>query len=117
MEQLNLVHLRGNVGSVKTSALADGRTVSNINVATTVIYNTIGSDSATKETQWTTCVMFSNKKTPDPETITVGMAIEVKGRLRSRHYTGSDNMEHYNTEVMVSEITLLPGERLNPIVR
>lgn len=114
MEQLNLVHLRGNVGSVRTSPLAEGRSVSNIAVATNAFTRNQGG-TATLETQWTNCVMWSNKKFPSPDQITVGIPVEVKGRLRSHHFTGADGMERYNTEVVVTEIVLLPvGEKLVP---
>lgn len=97
--------------------LADGRSVSNIAVATNSLVRMPNSPNAMNETQWTTCVMFSNKRFPSPDSINVGAPVEIKGRLRSYKYTGADSQERFNTEVVVTDIILLPeGERLNPIV-
>lgn len=117
MEQINNVHLRGNVGSVRTSVLSNGRSVCNIAVATNIITRS-HDNTMVQETQWTNCVVWSSPKFPDLDSINVGAGVELKGRLRSNRYTSqTDGVERMMQEVMVSELTLLPqGERLTPIV-
>lgn len=111
MEQKNYVLLRGYVGSVRLSSYGE-RTVANFTVATNAITRNQDGNPI-EETQWTNCVVWSNKKMPDISFITSGLAIEVEGRLRYRKYEGSDGTERTAFEVLVNDIKQIPeGERL-----
>ncbi len=115
MESLNFVHLRGNVGSVRTSPIGDGRVVCHLNVATNAIV--MSRNNPTQNTEWADCVFFSSPRFPEPEQIAVGAPVEIKGRLHNNVYTAADGQNRYNTEILISELILLPaGERLLPPV-
>ncbi len=116
MEQLNFIHLRGNVGSVKTSQFGEGRSVCRFNLATNSI--TYTRDGApVDEAQWFSCVLWDGKNTKIPEDLATGSPVEVKGRVKTNKFIGSDGENHYKDEVLVSEIIVLPkGERLTPVI-
>lgn len=113
MDQLNHVELRGRIGLVRLSPVAE-RSVCRFSVATNSIFHN-AENVLVEEVTWHTCTLWSSKRFPDLSFIRAGLPVEVDGRLRSSKYTGTDGVERYSTEIIVSDLRLLPeGEQLRP---
>lgn len=106
MEQINQVIIRGRVGIVRLNTVNE-RNVCNFSVATNLVRRNSG-NAAVEEVTWHNCTVWGNKRLPDLSLIKVGSPVEVKGRLRNSKYSGADGVEHYSTEVMVTEFSILP---------
>jgi len=98
---------------VRISPVAD-KSVCRFSVATNTIFHN-SENNLVEEVTWHNCSIWSSKRFPDLSFIKAGMPIEVLGRLRSGKYTGNDGVERVSTEVMVSDLKVLPeGEQLKP---
>ena len=109
MQFLNLIKLRGVVGSVRTTQLNDS-TLTTIQIATEYGY-ALPDGTRAIDTDWHQLKVWNG-----PE-IKKGDKVEVAGRLRYVNYMNSVNKHEYKcTDIYVHEITVLPedDEMLSP---
>jgi len=102
MQQLNSVILRGIIGTVRVSQVADTKVV-NMTVATNYAYKNMASE-VILETTWHRIVGFEKSLGIDVETLSKGDKVEVQGRLRNQRYIGEDGVERTMSEVLASRI-------------
>lgn len=101
---MNLVLLRGYIGTVKVAELARNRKVARISLATNRMYkNQEGAD--VEETTWHHVTAWGNSGNQKLlETLKKGDLIYVEGYLRNQRYTNSDGEEKYFTEIVAIKI-------------
>jgi len=109
IQQLNSVTLRGIVGNVRVSNMADTRIV-NMTVATNYAYKSQVVQSVIIETTWHHVVGFEKTLKIDLDKLSKGDKVEIKGRIRNQRYTGEDGVERAMSEIMASQITRLDLE-------
>lgn len=105
MEHINRIELQGRVGIVRTNE-HNGMRVANFSLATDLLYKT-RDGAAVSETTWHNIVAWEGKDIPDVYGITVGMALNVTGRLRTSKYTNADGSERTYYEVLANKVTVL----------
>ena len=83
-----------------------GTAVATFTVATNRSWTT---DTGEKkdEAEFTRCVAWNKLAEICGQYLKKGIKIYVEGRLQTRNYTGSDNQQHYVTEVVVSDMMIL----------
>lgn len=105
MEQLNRIELRGVVGMVRNGSAGE-RKVANFSLATSRAY-TKKDGSAVIDTDWHNVVAWEGNKITDLSVIEKGAKLYVVGRMAYRKWTGSDGVDHYDSEVMASQIDVI----------
>lgn len=109
MEFLNQIHLRGIVGTLRTSQLSD-TTVTRMSVATNLITTING--MIVQETEWHEVTAFGDAfQNCEPSQFTPGSSVEVIGRLKRNRYTSSDGEERTATEIRAVSVMAIE-ERL-----
>lgn len=106
MESLNRVELIGNIGQVRVSEVGNTR-LARISLATNCAYKQ--TDSMVVETTWHNLTIFQTEKNVDLSLLEKGKALRILGRIRNQRFIGSDGMDHYLTEIIVSESSLIDG--------
>ena len=115
MEQINKIEIRGRVGNSRIVEVS-GKNVCHFSVATNSVFRTTDGQMV-EEVTWHNCTLWGSRKYPDLGIVKVGGGIEVKGRMKISRYTGSDGVDRYSYEVIVSECKPLPDDEvLTPIV-
>lgn len=99
MEFLNKVELKGVVGRVSTTKVAD-KAVTNFSLMTEQV-NVNKDGLQTTEVTWFNCTTFNEIA------ISMGDNAHVLGRLRIRRYTAEDGTERVSYEVVVDSVTIL----------
>lgn len=108
MEQLNRIQLRGRIGNVRVNPVGD-KSVCHFSVATNILYRN-QEGTAVEEATWHNCTLWSNKKYKDFDFLAVGRGVEVVGRIKNAKYTGTDGVERYSSDIVVSDATILPED-------
>ena len=103
MEFLNQVELRGRVGRVNVSQIADTKCV---RMSVYTCYTAESSAGAVvMETMWHNVLAWGGQKdTRGVEDLTEGDAVYLKGRLRSRQYVSADGVERTVTEILANVV-------------
>jgi len=109
IQQLNSVTLRGIIGNVRVSSVADTRIV-NMTVATNYAYKSQVDQSVVIETTWHHVVGFEKTLKIDLDKLSKGDKVEIQGRIRNQRYTGEDGVERTMSEIMASRILRLEFE-------
>lgn len=109
IQQLNSVTLRGIVGNVRVSNMADTRIV-NMTVATNYAYKNQVDQSVVIETTWHHVVGFEKTLKIDLDRLSKGDKVEIQGRIRNQRYTGEDGAERTVSEILASRISRLDME-------
>lgn len=99
MEFLNKVELKGVVGRVSTTKVAD-KNITNFSLMTEQV-NVSEDGTQTTEVTWFNCTTFNEIA------INVGDHAHVLGRLRIRRYIAADGLERVIYEVVVHSVTIL----------
>ena len=102
MEQINKVHLRGCIGSIKVQTVGCSK-VARFSVATNYAYKD-AQGYCVIETTWSN-VAAQNITCLD--SLKKGDAVEVIGRLKNQRYTDSNGNEHSAYEIAASKLNLL----------
>jgi len=108
MQQLNSVTLRGIIGTVRVSDVADTKVV-NMTVATNYAYKNMASE-VILETTWHRIVGFEKSLGIDVTAFSRGDKVEIRGRIRNQRYTGEDGAERTMSEVLASRIAKISTE-------
>ena len=99
MEFLNKVELKGVVGRVSTTKVAD-KTFNNFSLMTEQV-NVSEDGLQTTEVTWFNCTTFNEVE------INKGDRAHVLGRLRARRYYDEDGAARMSYEVLVDSVTIL----------
>lgn len=108
MENLNRVELRGVVGSVRCQQTAEKK-VYRFTLATSRAYKDKGGN-AVIETTWHQIVAWESEYLTDLEQIGKGTKLYVCGRIRTREYTNSEEVEKTVVEVVANRIVVVECE-------
>ena len=105
MEQLNLVTLRGIIGSVRVQDIQE-RKVANFTVATNFAFK--GRDGeAIIETTWHSCIAFEGGHVSGIDRIVKGTAVHLTGRIRCYRFIDVNNTERTGNEIVVNTLEVL----------
>ena len=105
MEQLNQVHLRGNIGSIRVQTVGCSK-VARFTVATNYAYR--GQDGyCVIETTWHNVTAWEGNTIHDLDSLKKGDAVEVFGRLKNQRYTSVDGTERSNIEILASSLKVI----------
>ena len=110
MKARNHVELMGNVGAnpeVRTTT--GGTTIANFQVATNYVYTDRQSGEKVERTEWHRLVAFGKLAEIIRDHVTKGTAVFVEGRLQTRKWEDSNNVNRYTTEIIIDGLHLLPG--------
>ena len=108
LQQLNRVQLRGVCGAVRRNQVG-GKTMAQITLATNFIYRSKAGEVVI-ETTWTNITAFESDHLQDLDKLQKGSKVEVIGRLRNQRFTRADGTDAYSTDVLASELTIIPDE-------
>jgi single-strand DNA-binding protein len=104
---INKVILIGNCGGdPEVKHLENGTAVARVSVATNESYKD-KSGEWQKITEWHNVVMWRDLAERAEAQIKKGSLVYIEGKLSTRKYTGSDNVERYATDVVASLFRLL----------
>jgi single-strand DNA-binding protein len=108
MKSLNRVQLLGRLGGdPEVRATQNGTNVANFNIATSEKYT---KDGETQEkTQWHRVVAWGKLAEIGGEYLNKGSLVMVEGKLETRQYEDKEGATRYATEVIASDIFLLPN--------
>lgn len=105
MEQLNQIHLRGYIGSVKVQNVGCSK-VARFTVATNYAYR--GQDGyCVIETTWHNVTAWEGNTIHDLDSLKKGDAVEIIGRLKQTRFTGADGTEHSIVEILASSLKVI----------
>ncbi len=108
MEQINKVELRGLVGLVKLQEIG-GKKVARFTVATSSAY-TDRNGAANIETQWHNVNAWEGKNVTCLSELGKGNKVQVSGRIRYNKFLGSDQQEHYSTEILANRVNIIDSD-------
>lgn len=109
---VNKVILVGHLGKdAETRFTQSGTAVSTWSMATNRRWKDQQTGDWKEETDWHNCVLWRGEKVA--EYLKKGKQIYVEGRLQTRSYDGNDGVKRWTTEVIVSDLLLLSGDRSN----
>lgn len=108
MKSLNRVQLLGRLGGdPEVRSTQNGTNVANFNIATSEKYT---KDGETQEkTQWHRVVAWGKLAEIGGEYLNKGSLVMVEGKLETRQYEDKEGATRYATEVIASDIFLLPN--------
>lgn len=108
---LNRVQLLGNVGQEpRVQHLQSGNKCATFSMATSEPAYTLQNGTQVPErTEWHNVVAWGRLAEIVEQYLPKGSQVYVEGKMRTRKYTGSDNIERYTTEVVAEQIILLRG--------
>ncbi|MFQ6607250.1 MAG: single-stranded DNA-binding protein [Fidelibacterota bacterium] len=107
---VNKAILIGHLGNDPESRyLPSGDAVLNISIATNEGWR--DKDGEQKDrTEWHRCVIFGKQAETAAKLLSKGQLIYLDGRLRTRSWEDKDGIKRYQTEVVVSNFTMLGGK-------
>ena len=109
----NKVQLIGNLGKdPELKEFEGGRKVANFPLATTETYKNDAGEKIS-ETSWHSVVAWNGLATIAEKYLAKGKEVAVEGRLTYRNYEDKDGNKKYVTEVILSQIQLLQGQKNN----
>lgn len=119
MTSLNRASLIGHVGArPEIRATQDGRRVASFSIATGEQWTDRASNEKRERTEWHRIVVFAGCDSDGlvgivERYVDKGKRLFVEGQLRTRKWTGQDNIERYSTEIVLSgfgaQLILLDG--------
>ena len=112
MQYLNKIQLRGIVGRIDISRVAEKEHVS-FSLLTERAY-TAADGNHVVEVLWTQVSCFPGPRSEDALNIRKGDAVEVTGRLRARRYTDADGIDRFTWDIVAGEVKLLAEDHLLP---
>jgi single-strand DNA-binding protein len=104
---INKVILIGNCGAdPEVKHLENGAAVARVSIATNESYKD-KSGEWQKVTEWHNVVMWRDLAERSQAQLKKGSLVYIEGKLSTRKYTGSDNVERYATDVVASSFRML----------
>lgn len=105
MEQLNQVHLRGYIGSIKVQTVGCSK-VARFTVATNYAFRD-AQGYCVRETTWSNVVAWEGNSIYDLDSLKKGDAVEIIGRLKNQRYTSVDGTEHSSVEILAHTVRVI----------
>lgn len=107
----NTVHLIGRVGSdPQVRTLDTGKKVCNMSLATSESWTNKKGEKET-DTQWHALSIWDKAAEIAEKYVKKGDIFAVDGKIIYREYTDKDGVKRKATEIIVSEMTLLPNKK------
>lgn len=107
----NKVMLIGNLGKdPELKELEKGRRVAKFPLATTETYKNDAGERIS-ETSWHSLVAWNGLASIAEKYLTKGKEVAVEGRLVYRNFEDKDGVKKYVTEIILSQIQLLRGQK------
>ena len=107
MEYLNKVEIRGVIGQVHITKVADTETAQ-FSVLTEDVFRSKDGGAAINCT-WFSVRAWKGKGVVDLEKLQKGSKVHVIGRFRCQRYVGSDGCEKTSFEIFASNVELVEG--------
>ena len=110
MRGYNKAQLLGNVGGdpeVRTTK--NGVSVANFQIATNFVYRDRTTGEKIEHTDWHRVVAFAGLAAIVQKYVHKGSPVFLEGRMRTRKWRGQDGQDRYTTEVIASDLNLLPS--------
>lgn len=105
---INKVILVGNLGQdPETRYTQSGAAVTNFSVATSEGWKDKNTGQPQERTEWHKCVAFNRLGEVCGEYLRKGHKVYIEGQLRTRKWQDQSGVDHYTTEVVVSEMQML----------
>lgn len=105
---VNKVILIGNLGADPDVRYTQNSTpIANLSIATSETWKDKQTGESREQTEWHRCVVYRRLAEICGEYLKKGSKVYVEGRLRTRKWTGQDNVERYTTEVVVNDLQML----------
>ena len=112
MEGLNQVTLLGRLGADPVSGETGGGTqYARVRLATNSSFTDRETGKKTEYTEWHRVVVFGGLAKVVGDHLRKGSPAAVVGSLRTRKWCGRDGVDRWTTEVMASNVQLLPDAR------
>lgn len=109
---LNKVLIIGNLGAAPEVRYTQNSTaVATISVATTETWKDKQTGEQREQTEWHRVVMYRRLAEIAGEYLRKGSKVYIEGKLKTRKWTGEDQVERYTTEVVGKEMQMLDGAR------
>ena len=109
---LNKVLIIGNLGAAPEVRYTQNSTaVATISVATTETWKDKQTGEQREQTEWHRVVMYRRLAEIAGEYLRKGSKVYIEGKLKTRKWTGEDQVERYTTEVVSKEMQMLDGAR------
>ncbi|MDX2413647.1 MAG: single-stranded DNA-binding protein [Bacteroidales bacterium] len=109
----NKVMLIGNLGKdPEVKELEKGRKVAKFSLATTESYKNDAGEKIS-DTAWHNIVAWNGLAGIAEKYLTKGKEVAVEGRIAYRNYEDKDGVKKYFTEIILSQIQLLRGQKEN----
>lgn len=111
MKSLNIVTLRGQIGSVRKMVIGqeEPKCVIRFTLATECITKT-NKGIPVCETEWHNVVAIKSSLCPYLNDIETGATAEIEGRLKYVRYTSTDGTERVLAEIKAEKIKIIPNE-------
>lgn len=107
----NTVHLIGRVGNdPELKDLENGSKVCNMTLATTESWKNKKGEKET-DTQWHNLKIWNAAGETAAKYVKKGDLFAVDGKIRYREFTDKEGQKRYATEIVVTEMTLLPNKK------
>ncbi len=107
----NTVHLIGRVGGdPELKTLENGNKVCSMSLATSEAWTNKKGEKET-DTQWHNLKIWNAAADVAQKYVKKGDLFAVDGKIRYREYTDKEGQKKYATEIVVSEMTLLPNKK------
>ena len=116
MKSKNNVELMGNVGAApEIRHAANGTTIANFQLATNRSFRDRDSGERTEKTEWHRIVAFGPLAELVEKYVDSGNPLHLEGRLQTRKWQGADQQDRWTTEVILDDMTFLPGAPGRPV--
>lgn len=108
MKSLNKVQILGHLGNdPEMRGTADGKSVANLSIATSVRFKDRETGEARESTEWHRAVSFGKPAELIGDMFKKGSPIYVDGHLRTRKWQDKDGNDQYTTEIVIDEFIAL----------
>lgn len=109
MKSLNRAQLKGNIGQVRINTV-ESRRVANFTLATDASWKDKNGEWH-NDTDWHNVVAWEGFGIASLDALATGTKVSVTGKLKTRKYVGSDNIERYVTEVLAEDLDIISDNR------
>jgi single-strand DNA-binding protein len=108
---LNKVELIGHLGAdPDLRYLPNGSPICNVSVATTRRWTDKSSNEKKEHTEWHRVIFFNRLAEVVSEYLHKGSKVYIEGRLQTRKWTDSNNVDRYSTEIIAGNMLMLSGK-------
>lgn len=105
---INKVIVLGNLGADPEVRYTQNSTaIANLSIATSVSWKDKQTGEPREQTEWHRCVAYRRLAEICGEYLKKGSKVYVEGRLQTRKWTDSNNIERYTTEIVINEMQML----------